>query len=791
MSHGNAGKKTFISQALDWKNPEDFLGAPQVVQLNGESYYLRLRMRTLDDIDPRDPSSFGKALKSYKESSKRTDAGLGLYDVTRRESLDVIPMALRRMRQVGKPCLMVSTKEDCDVATRQLDPDAVERKTRLVVGADLKTARCSKGTNVPKACLERLISDVLCTTKASGPKISSMPESRSSYHTRKSPETFLRSRAASEVSSIKHEYNVTAELPRFSRSNSSLLEDVAVTVDTNPEGLALSRQQSQGSVPFSPRTFEDADSITQSISHESPDALNPEALKALPSHIMEVVTFEELVARVCFRDNQKDDIRFDFNFLVFYRFFASPLRLLAALISVYTSTKTIEEGSVANQDIATRVLQFLSQWITAHPGDFTGHETEYTLEEFLNTFDQSSEFFPVATQIILAAGMNELEVADDDKIWSLPEAVDVNCGNDSQGLERVRSAETDASASDLDARLIFRAHSTMTLEAMGPSHTPASSVDHSTIPYNVTNLAQRQSALLTPISHLPFTKGQWRQLMAQPEDLIAQELTRIDWIMFSAMKPRDLVRHITISSRERSRYQELESVTRMTDHFNHIAYWTTNLILLRDKPKHRALALEKLIRVARKLREMNNYNSLGAVVAGIHRTAVHRLAATRELVPPELQKNFLKLEVLMSTQKGHSTYRLAWENTTGPRIPFLPLHRRDLVVAEQGNKTWVTLDDSEDAQDQRINWNKFNVLGGMLWDIHNAQGLPYDKLDVNEEIRSLILDGDIVKDDDKLYDRSTDIESSGSSAFSATIAMRKLQTSLARYGLADSKWGDY
>jgi hypothetical protein len=93
--------------------------------------------------------------------------------------------------------------------------------------------------------------------------------------------------------------------------------------------------------------------------------------------------------------------------------------------------------------------------------------------------------------------------------------------------------------------------------------------------------------------------------------------------------------------------------------------------------------------ISQKLRQLNNYNSLGAIVAGINGTAVHRLVQTRELLSPQAQKDFMRLEILMGTQKSHFAYRLAWENTTGEKIPFLPLHRRDLVSAEAGNKTFT------------------------------------------------------------------------------------------------------
>ena len=284
--------------------------------------------------------------------------------------------------------------------------------------------------------------------------------------------------------------------------------------------------------------------------------------------------------------------------------------------------------------------------------------------------------------------------------------------------------------------------------------------------------------------------------MAQPDDFIARELTRIDWIMFSSIRPRDLVRHVTVAPSDRHRFPDLQNVTRMIEHFNHLAYWVTNLVLLRDKPKHRAQALEKLMRVARKLRELNNYNALGALVAGVQGSAVHRLTLTRELVPPAVAKDFMKLEILMGSQKGCFACRLAWDNTPSERVPFLPLHRRDLVFAEAGNKTFVGTAEGEGRDDgssplpspvplgqRKINWPKFEVMGDVLAEIQRAQATPYSGFSVNEEVKALVLDGQIIKDDDELYARSVALEVGGGVAEGG--AVRRKFTWLTRYGLGD------
>lgn len=110
--------------------------------------------------------------------------------------------------------------------------------------------------------------------------------------------------------------------------------------------------------------------------------------------------------------------------------------------------------------------------------------------------------------------------------------------------------------------------------------------------------ARRQAQRLSPTPKICLAKAQWHRLMEIPEDDIARELTRIDWIMYSSIRPRDLVRHVTLSVDERDKCKGLGNVDRMINHFNHVAFWVANLVLLRDKPKHRALILERFMKIA-------------------------------------------------------------------------------------------------------------------------------------------------------------------------------------------------
>ena len=110
---------------------------------------------------------------------------------------------------------------------------------------------------------------------------------------------------------------------------------------------------------------------------------------------------------------------------------------------------------------------------------------------------------------------------------------------------------------------------------------------------------EEESQKLVSIPQFSLTKVHWRKFMSESDKSIAEEFTNIDWIMFSSFRPRDVVRHVTLNIEDKKLFKRLINVDRMINQFNHTAYFVANLILLRDKAKHRAMIMEKLMKVAR------------------------------------------------------------------------------------------------------------------------------------------------------------------------------------------------
>lgn len=470
-------------------------------------------------------------------------------------------------------------------------------------------------------------------------------------------------------------------------------------------------------------------------------------------------SFDELVDRLLSQHMCKADTNFSDIFLCLYRKFAAPSELLSAILIRFKFIMEDEHAHYLTQMAAQlRVIAVIVRWLSSYPGDFASPRTSQRLESLINQLALEPVFAAAAQEMRTQLALHVVE--DDDTGWARTDA-DVFGPNAKPNPATQSTQERLLSEYELSGTLSRNismeeeAQSQRRRPSMAPStsSTGAGSISQSAVDmsYNSVEDYEREAATLVPTSTLPLTKFRYHIFMDIPDDDFADEMTRIDWVMFSSIRVRDLVRHVSLKLEQKNKCRSLVNVNRMIDHFNHIAKWVSNMVLMRDKPKHRAQMLEKFIRIAAKLRQLNNYNGLAAVIAGINGSAIHRLRQTHELVATDVMRQFQKLQLLMSTQKSHFAYRLAWENSPLPRIPFIPLHRRDLVSAEEGSRTFVG------PNGDRINWKKFEVLAEVVLPIMKSQMTPYVNLVRRDIAKELILDCRMPTDDEVCFAHCTSI----------------------------------
>lgn len=499
------------------------------------------------------------------------------------------------------------------------------------------------------------------------------------------------------------------------------------------------------------RTFlnMDDESIHEDADQSDDIARKVQDLALEDEEVSEGESFEQLVQRLLATPSTKGDLKFAPSFLCLYRAFATPLRLLMEIINSFVRTESSDMVSLTKAAELLRHLSVLGMWTTYYPGDFADHKVREMATTFIATVEKTKSYAGAARQIL-----NNLQsaVPDEDAEWAYADpdkSTRSRSGTQSQksattsarpSQPRHRSSEdaSDSDSSEDDHPLRSSRHSGTTSSASSFAKTSQVSSQTSDNLHNL-ETARQQARRLRITPHIPISKIQWHHFIDCSVDELATEITRIDWAMYSAIRPRDFVRFVIISQSQRTKARQ-DYIGMMTKHFNHLALFTSGMILLRDKPKHRARMLGRFMDLAWKVRRMNNYHALGAIVAALNSEEIVRLSQTQVLIPQEQQKQFLQLKTLMGHQKSHAVYRMAWENSSAERIPFLPRIQEDLTKAAMANDTFISKN--------KINWSKFEVMGETILSVQKSQEQPYsfpDRTHKGFEITKLVLETKVLE----------------------------------------------
>lgn len=334
-------------------------------------------------------------------------------------------------------------------------------------------------------------------------------------------------------------------------------------------------------------------------------------------------TFDQLVNRLLVQPVSKNDTKFCAIFLALYRNFATPGQLLDAIVKRFQALDKNKALPIIRVISQLRYLAVLQQWVSCYPGDFAHPSTRRRMRRFVTRLATNRIFAVAAQEMIIDL---EAVVEDDDTDWACCDRA--REGSDFGGKSYQTVLDEDSGDEDYSKLLsgLTVSSGSQILYPLTPgseslSLAPSSNYSMHTMMNNIEH-SQSQARLLVPIPRIALGKPQWHQLMQADEEVIAKEITRIDWIMFSSIRPRDLVRHVTLSPDQKRLCKSLENVNRMTEHFNHVAFWVSNYILLRDKAKHRALMLEKMMKIARVSSRPRTFHLTGHATFRLHFPAV-------------------------------------------------------------------------------------------------------------------------------------------------------------------------
>ncbi|XP_055450794.1 RAS guanyl-releasing protein 4 [Psammomys obesus] len=222
---------------------------------------------------------------------------------------------------------------------------------------------------------------------------------------------------------------------------------------------------------------------------------------------------------------------------------------------------------------------------------------------------------------------------------------------------------------------------------------------------------------------------------------LAQHLTYLEFRSFQAITPRDLRGYVLQGSVRGC--PALEGSVGLS---NSVSRWVQVMVLSRPGPAQRAQVLDKFIRVAQRLHQLQNFNTLMAVTGGLCHSAISRLKDSHAHLSPDSTKALLELTELLSSRNNYACYRRTWAGSAGFRLPVLGVHLKDLVSLYEAHP--------DRLPDGRLHLPKLNSLYLRLQELAALQG-QHPPCRANEDLLHLLtLSLDLFYTEDEIYELS-------------------------------------
>eukprot|EP01119_Soliformovum_irregulare_P003834 TRINITY_DN14892_c0_g1_i1.p1 TRINITY_DN14892_c0_g1~~TRINITY_DN14892_c0_g1_i1.p1 ORF type:complete len:885 (+),score=190.49 TRINITY_DN14892_c0_g1_i1:33-2687(+) len=190
---------------------------------------------------------------------------------------------------------------------------------------------------------------------------------------------------------------------------------------------------------------------------------------------------------------------------------------------------------------------------------------------------------------------------------------------------------------------------------------------------------------------------------------LAEQLCLLEFEFFKEIKPEEWMKPGDKANKQRT--------DEMIEHFNIISIWVQEYILSAEKVRSRARRMERFIRVAVKLRELNNFETMMAIISSLSDSAIFRLNFTKAEVSKDLLKKHEELQELMSGERGYIRYREALKEVTCPCVPYIGVHRRDLIYHAET--------DQSKTKDDVVDFKRKTYIYNIVKEIQRWQSTPY------------------------------------------------------------------
>ncbi|KAF1940817.1 ras guanine-nucleotide exchange protein Cdc25p [Clathrospora elynae] len=363
------------------------------------------------------------------------------------------------------------------------------------------------------------------------------------------------------------------------------------------------------------------------------------------------------------------DVVFVTAFYLTFRLFTTPVELAQCLIDRFDYIGNSQSVGVP---VRLRVYNVFKGWLESH---------------------WSGESDSVALGVILAFATGKLRAA-------MPAA--------GKRLAELTSKVTEVRAGALVPRLVS------SFGKMGVSNTNFTPADGN-VPSSIVTKSQ-----LNTLRASKEGKTQCSILDFDPLEL-ARQFTIIESRLFCAIQPEELLALEWTKKCDSKAHNVKAMSTLSTDLANLVA----DTILHLEDAKKRAVMIKQWVKIAVKCLELNNYDSLMAIICSLNSSMVMRLKRTWELVSAKTKARLDELKAVTDVGRNYAVLRQRLQNHIAPCIPFVGIYLTDLTFIDVGNGTTRQLP-GESGRDSVsvINFDKHMKTAKIIGQLQSFQ-VPY------------------------------------------------------------------
>ncbi|KAG8955877.1 hypothetical protein FRC04_006324 [Tulasnella sp. 424] len=216
-----------------------------------------------------------------------------------------------------------------------------------------------------------------------------------------------------------------------------------------------------------------------------------------------------------------------------------------------------------------------------------------------------------------------------------------------------------------------------------------------------------------PPAILPKSRRALKLMDVDPLEM-ARQLTIMESRMFVKIRPMECL------SRVMEGQGHDDNIRKINNMSNKIASWVAEQVLSKDDHRQRGACIRQFIMITERCRELNNFSSMAALLAGLNSPSIRRLKRTWDTLDSRVTSQLDDVEKILDWGENFKGYRQLMATTAPPCIPFLGVYLKTLAFIQSANKDMLS------EENNLINFGKWQKAAEVIREIKTYQSRPHN-----------------------------------------------------------------